>query len=256
MKICGNQCGGYHTSIPLAFLMTVFNVRLGWWMQNTAQANYWRSPGPNLGLKYLFKELSASVDESSPFVYLSDGGHFENLGIYELVRRECRVIVACDAGADPNYEFEDLGNAIRKCYIDLGIRIDIDTSKIKPLQHDNRKGRSELNYAVGRIHYQDDKEMGVLLYIKSSMRKDEATDIEHYKAVHPDFPHDPTADQFFTESQFESYRKLGYTICRRLFNNIGQLDDTKKEDDSKIEMTDAIKTLTQYLGRKGEKNIV
>ncbi|MBI3480605.1 MAG: patatin-like phospholipase family protein [Nitrosomonadales bacterium] len=207
--------GGYHTSPPLAFLMTVFNVRLGWWMQNPAEEKYWLSKGPKLGLKYLFKELAASVDESSPFVYLSDGGHFENLGIYELVRRKCRLIVACDAGADPEYQFEDLGNAIRKCYIDLGVSIEIDTSQIKPRPEGEHKGRSPQHSAIGEIHYPDSDEIGILLYIKASMGDKEAMDIEHYKAAHPDFPHDPTANQFYTESQFESYRKLGYTLCHR-----------------------------------------
>lgn len=235
--------GGYHTSPPLAFLMTVFNVRLGWWMQNTAKEDYWKSGGPKLGLKYLFKELGASVDEKSPFVYLSDGGHFENLGIYELVRRKCRLIVACDAGADPNFEFEDLGNAIRKCYIDLGVRIDINTSKIKPVKKGEHTGRSQQHSTIGLIHYPDSDETGVLLYIKASMGNAEATDIEHYKASHPDFPHDPTANQFYTESQFESYRKLGYTLCHRVF------DDLAKNDEPRIDIADALDVITQCLGR-------
>lgn len=232
--------GGYHTSLPLAFLMTVFNVRLGWWMQNTAKESYWQSRGPSLGLKYLFKELFANVDENSPFVYLSDGGHFENLGIYELVRRECKIIVVCDAGADPNYEFEDLGNAIRKCYIDLGVRIEINTEDIKPAQMGRNKGRSELNHAIGKILYKGSNETGLLLYIKASMCKNEATDIEHYKSTHQEFPHDPTADQSFTESQFESYRKLGYTIGHRLFDYI--LNNENKE----AETNDELKNLKKF----------
>lgn len=242
--------GGYHTSPPLAFLMTVFNVRLGWWMQNTAKEKYWKSKGPSLGLKYLLKELGASVDENSPFVYLSDGGHFENLGIYELVRRKCRLIVACDAGADPKYEFEDLGNAIRKCYIDLGVRIDIDTSEIKPSQEGTNKGRSKQNSTIGLIHYPNGEKMGVLLYIKASMVENEAADIEHYKAIHPDFPHDPTANQFFNESQFESYRKLGYIICCRVFDSI------EKESDAKIEMNKALEIIAQCLSPHKQKTVI
>ena len=60
------------------------------------------------------------------YVYLSDGGHFENLGLYEMVRRRCRLIVVIDAGCDPDFAFEDLGNAVRKIYIDLGIRIQFE----------------------------------------------------------------------------------------------------------------------------------
>ena len=112
--------------------MTVFNVRLGWWLQNPAQLRQWRHMGPRWGIMYLLSELLGMADDSSKYVYLSDGGHFENLGIYELVRRRCRFIVACDAGMDPGFEFEDLGNAIRKCQVDLGVTIDIDTRPIRP----------------------------------------------------------------------------------------------------------------------------
>jgi hypothetical protein len=233
--------GGYHTSKPLAFLMTVFNVRLGWWIQNTAKLSNWKSRGPSFGMTYLFKELTGSVDENSRFIYLSDGGHFENLGIYELVRRKCRVIIASDAGADPDYQFEDLANAIRKCYIDLGARIEIDTAPIKPIQDGDSKGCSRQNFIIGEIHYQDSEETGVLLYIKASMCGNEATDIQYYKSLHSDFPHDPTANQFFTESQFESYRKLGYNIGRRIFaeKNTADLSD----------MNENAKVIFQYLGQ-------
>ena len=91
---------GYHTSPGLAFLMTVFNVRLGRWCGNTAAENAWRERGPVFSNHYLFRELLADTNETSRFLYLSDGGHFENLGIYELVRRRCAVVVACDAGCD------------------------------------------------------------------------------------------------------------------------------------------------------------
>jgi hypothetical protein len=218
---------GQHTSPPLAFLMAVFNLRLGWWMQNSVRMSYWQSRGPKFGLIYMIKELLAKVDEGSRFVYLSDGGHFENLGIYELVRRRCSFILACDAGADPKYEFEDLGNAIRKCYIDLGVRIDIDVSNIRPAHDGPHSGRSKRQSAIGKIYYPEGQPEGLLLYIKASMGPEEATDIEHYRAGHPDFPHDPTANQFYTETQFESYRKLGYSICHRVFRDaIGKLGMT------------------------------
>ena len=117
---------GYHSSAATAFLMTVFNVRLGWWLQNPRYAQRWQRPGPRFSLFLLLQELAGMTDDESHYVYLSDGGHFENLGVYELVRRRCRYIIACDAGCDPKYGFEDLGNVIRKCQIDLGIGIDID----------------------------------------------------------------------------------------------------------------------------------
>ena len=204
---------GYHTSAATAFLMTVFNVRLGWWLQNPVAGDAWARPGPRMSLFLLLQELFGMTTDRSKYVYLSDGGHFENLGIYELVRRRCRYIIACDAGCDPNFGFEDLGNAVRKCHIDLGIEIDIDPSAIRP---DPTSRRSRFHCAVGRIHYETrDKSArpGYLLYLKSSLGSDAPADIVQYAAEHPDFPHETTADQWYSESQFESYRKLGYHIA-------------------------------------------
>ena len=112
---------GFHTSPPLAFLMTVFNVRLGWWLGNPQDPDTRHKATPLFGLAYLLKELFALTDDRSGFVNLSDGFHFENLGLYELVRRRCKFIVVGDAGADPQHSFDDLGNAIRKCRTDFGI---------------------------------------------------------------------------------------------------------------------------------------
>jgi hypothetical protein len=142
---------GYHTSGATAFLMTVFNVRLGWWLQNPRYGDQWRKPGPKLALFLLLQELAGRTSDESRYVYLSDGGHFENLGIYELVRRRCRYVLACDAGCDPKYSFEDLGNVVRKCQIDLGIDIEIEPRAIRP---DPDTGCSIFHCAVGRIHYE------------------------------------------------------------------------------------------------------
>ncbi|MDP1572842.1 MAG: hypothetical protein Q8M09_19080 [Pseudomonadota bacterium] len=203
---------GYHTNPATALLMTVFNVRLGWWIQNTSEQERWASAGPKLSIRYLLNELLASTTDTDNFVYVSDGGHFENLGIYELVRRRCRYIIASDAGCDPNYTFEDLGNAIRKCRIDLGIEIEIDPAAIVP---DPETGHSLFHCAVGTIHYERRDPVaspGFLLYIKASLTGNEHTDVKQYKAGHAAFPHERTGDQWYSESQFESYRKLGQHV--------------------------------------------
>jgi hypothetical protein len=212
---------GYHSSPPVAFLMTVFNVRLGWWLQNTAWPREWRRVGPRWGIKYLLSELAGMAGESSKFVYLSDGGHFENLGIYELVRRRCRFIVVCDAGMDLGFEFEDLGNAIRKCQVDLGVTIDIDTRPIRP---DPSTQRSLVHCAVGTVRYGragGRADVGYLLYLKPSITGNEPGDVLQYRAAHVEFPHESTSDQWFGESQFESYRKLGHHITRLVFEGAG-----------------------------------
>ena len=221
---------GYHSSPPVAFLLTVFNVRLGWWLQNPARPEVWRREGPRWGIRYLLSELVGMVDDRSKYVYVSDGGHFENLGIYELVRRRCRFIVACDAGMDPSFEFEDLGNAIRKCKVDLGIPIEINTQGILP---DAVGKRGQVHCAVGTIRYDrkdPDLSAGYLLYIKPSLTGSEPLDVLQYAVAHPEFPHETTTDQWFGESQFESYRKLGYHIAKVVFEGAGIHRPGKREN--------------------------
>jgi hypothetical protein len=114
---------GYHSSPPLAFLMTLGNVRLGWWLGNPVNEKSSRCEGPRLAITALINEMIGNTTDESKYVYLSDGGHFENLGLYEMVRRRCKFIVVSDAGCDPNFAFEDLGNAVRKLTLDLGVPI-------------------------------------------------------------------------------------------------------------------------------------
>jgi hypothetical protein len=202
---------GYQSSGPLAFLMTVFNVRLGWWLGNP-HLDAWRESGPGWGLNYLLTELFGLTTDRRKYIYLSDGGHFENLGIYELVRRRSTLIIACDAEQDGDMTFGGLGNAIRKCRTDFGVEIEIDVSRLRK----GADGFSQEHCAVGTIRYPDRNGngpvTGTLVYIKSSITGDEPTDVLEYRSRNSSFPHQTTADQFFDESQFESYRKLGYHI--------------------------------------------
>jgi hypothetical protein len=216
---------GYHTSAPVAFLMTFFNVRLGLWIGSpgivgTAKMG---KQSPRWGLYYLLKELFATADVSDHYLYLSDGGHFENLGVYELIRRRCRYIVAGDAEQDEGLVMEALGGLVRKCRIDFGVEIEIDTSQIR--QRDE-KGLSQAHCAVGRIIYdaRDRSKDGYLVYLKSSLTGDEDSDILQYKAQHDAFPHESTGDQFFDESQVESYRALGEHIVTQAFAGRSGLD--------------------------------
>ncbi len=203
---------GYHSSPPLAFLMTIFNVRLGRWCPNPRSPKRWQDSGPRVGLFCLIAELFGLTDANADFIYLSDGGHFENLGLYELVRRRCRLIVIIDAGADGAMNFADLGNAIRKCYTDLRIEVDIDVGSI------DREPTAEFSKAhcvAGKILYgkvDRDAPDGTLLYIKPSLTGKELADVLNYRKTDPSFPHQGTVDQWFDETQFESYRSLGYHI--------------------------------------------
>jgi predicted acylesterase/phospholipase RssA len=213
---------GFHTSPPLAFLMTMFDVRLGWWLPNPRRESekHRMTPegGPRLSLFYLLHELFASTTDRSKYVYVSDGGHFENLSIYELVRRRCEFIIACDADADAGMAFNDLGNAIRKCRSDFGVEITIDPTPVRIASN----GYAQRHAALGTIRYPkygkvagraQEPMIGKLLYIKTTVTKGVPADVLAYRAQDPSFPDRSTADQWFDESQFESYRRLGvYSI--------------------------------------------
>jgi predicted acylesterase/phospholipase RssA len=197
---------GHHTSPATAFLMTVFNARLGWWVGNPRRRSIWRQPSPRLGLMYLLRELFARADNTTHYVNLSDGGHFENLGLYELIRRRCRFIIAVDAEQDPLLACGGLANVIRKCRTDFDVEIEIDLDPIR-----RKDSTSSAHCAVGSIRYPEpDSPQGRLVYIKSCITGDESPDIQEYMQQHADFPHQSTSDQWFDESQFESYRRLGY----------------------------------------------
>lgn len=211
---------GAATSGPLAFLMTILCVRMAWWVGNPRRDGPSSRPGPTYSLAALLSELFAVTNASSNYVNLSDGGHFENLGLYQLVRRRCAFIIAGDGEQDDDYNFGSLGGAIRKCRTDFGAEIDIDPRRIKL-----KDGASGTHCVVGRITYalrpgETKRTTGWLLYLKSSVTGDEEEDITQYKSTHPTFPQETTANQFFTESQFESYRKLGLHVWNTAFENV------------------------------------
>jgi len=211
---------GFHSSPALAFLMTVFNVRLGWWVGNPRHRTAWRNAAPLVGLGYLLAELFGETDDEGKYVYLSDGGHFENLGLYELVKRRCRFIIASDAGADENFTFGDLASAIRKCRSDMGIEIRMRTDTLFP---SGTPAFSKWHCAIGDILYKNSDRHGhngILVYIKSSLTSDESPDVLNYKTEHSSFPHQTTVDQWFTESQFEAYRTLGEHIIQTVFQAV------------------------------------
>lgn len=214
---------GYMISSPLvSFLMAMFNVRLGWWLGNPGEAGRgtFRRAVPKFAFGPVVKEALSLADDKSKYVYLSDGGHFENLGLYEMVLRRCHCILICDASTDTGYTYESLGMAIRKIRIDFGVPIDFHEFDIytnsPEIAVKNERGRY---CAVGTIRYScvdGEGTDGHLIYLKPSLSGDEPRDIANYRHVHDEFPQDFIGDQFFDESQFESYRMLGSHIIKTL----------------------------------------
>ena len=225
---------GYHSSPLVTFLMTIFNARLGWWLGNPGPAgdNTFYLSSPRFTVRPIVAEALGLTGRTSPYVYLSDGGHFDNLGLYEMVLRRCHFIVVSDAGCDAKCGFTDLGGAIRKIRADLGIPIDFPHGiSIYPRSADPATRARGLYWAVGRIHYAivdpppadraqataaADARNGWLLYIKPAFYGTEPPDVFEYATTNEEFPHESTVDQFFSESQFESYRMLGVHAIARL----------------------------------------
>jgi hypothetical protein len=200
---------GYHSMAGLAFLMTLFNVRLGAWLPNPAMSNaeeLQQAQPPN-ALLTLARELTGFSDDRGRSIYLSDGGHFDNLGLYEMLRRRCRFILAVDAGEDPDVKLADLGNALRKAFIDFGIEVTFDP----PLSIGSRANplKPVHGYACAHILYPEGA-TGELIYIRPCDLPDATADVLAYRNASTAFPHETTLNQWYSESQFESYRALGY----------------------------------------------
>jgi hypothetical protein len=231
---------GSATIKALVPTLAILNVRLGYWITNPAAvARTLKKAWPlRLFDKFYFvKELFGLLTEDSETVYLTDGGHIENLGLYELLRRRCKLIIAIDAEADPDMSFGSLVTLERYARIDFGLRIDLpwaalrDTSRaaseeiLKSGGLLPNKAPNGPHCALGTIYYprkagenDDTNSTGVLLYIKSSFTGDENDYVVDYKRRNPDFPHESTLDQLFTEEQFEVYRDLGFHAVNQAFN--------------------------------------
>ncbi len=204
---------GTVTNRSLVFILTVLNIRLGYWLPNprVIKKNAWNRGWLLSGAKpsLIWSEATGSLSDTGSHVNVSDGGHLENLGIYPLLKRRCKYIIAVDGEADPDFVFDGLVKTMRFARIDMGVEISLD---LEGIRKDMETNRSAEHFSVGTIHY-GDGETGVLLYFKLSVTGDEPEYVRAYRAKNPAFPHESTADQFFSEEQFEAYRALGEHIC-------------------------------------------
>jgi hypothetical protein len=175
---------------------------------------------------FLLPEMLNLLDEKSFNVYLTDGGHIENLGVYELLKRGCQLIIVVDAEADPHMAFGSLMKLERYARIDFGVRIRLPYEEIarvtnsvsRSIERDDEvSSKAGPHCAVGRILYQDGAE-GIIVYFKASLTGDEKSYVLDYKRRYPAFPHETTADQFFSEEQFEVYRALGFHMVDGFFD--------------------------------------
>jgi hypothetical protein len=210
---------GYHSSPLVAFVMTLFNVRLGAWLPNPgtnpppSQTMMQRS-GPSKAMQTMIQDLLGHADDQDEFVYLSDGGHFDNLGLYEMLSRRCGKIVVVDAGGDGHYGYSDLRRSLQQAQVDLGVQVDFE-----PRLKVGDKTMEQYG-AYASITYSEDsrgrRQTGELIYIKPWLPDGVPSELKAFKQQKDSFPHETTANQFFTESDFESYRRLGQYLAAEI----------------------------------------
>jgi len=208
-------------------LMTLLNLRLGYWAPHPERESAgpfppnFLAPGLRAGL------FGRGLRETSGNIELTDGGHFENLGIYELLRRRLGLIIVSDASADPSYQFGELANALERARVDFGVEITFRTAyplaDIVP-DSQGRISRAARPFAVGDIFYNNGPgnppDQGLLIYLKSTLTEGLSEDIYGYYVANRQFPNQPTSDQFFSEEQFEAYRELGYQLSLQMVKAI------------------------------------
>jgi Patatin-like phospholipase len=207
---------GIKTLRQYRFLITLLNVRLGYWLRNPISGvrRQLNAPGP----LYLFREMTGWMHEKTAYLNLSDGGHIENLALYELLRRRCKFIVVVDGGMEPGMECADLMLAQRYAQIDLGVQFDLDLADLAL----NPQRRSSAYAVFGKIRYsprggESGSDLGWLVYLKLACTGGEPGYVIDYRRQNPDFPHQTTADQIYDEGQFEAYRRLGECAAESLF---------------------------------------
>jgi hypothetical protein len=241
---------GYYSSPVVTFLMSLFNIRLGWWLGNTnekgARLDTWDRPfysksSPTVAVLPLLNETLGRTDENKRFINVTDGGHFENLALYEMVLRRCRLIVLSDGAADAEFKFGEIANAIQKCKVDLGVKIEFKTAMNIYGRYSKEEGvLKKARFAIAEIVYPElDKNRrrrrGWLLYTRPTYYgTTEPRDIRYYADANETFPHQSTGDQMYDEQQFEAYRSLGLLTLseiHRTFSATSKGDPHDEVDD-------------------------
>lgn len=232
---------GRGARLTLSLFLGLTNVRLGYWWDSgilfeERPGNYLRSM--SLPRK-LFEMQSMLVSEwrsrfqgpSQRFWYLSDGGHFEVTGLYELLRRRVPFMIVSDVGEDPDYQWAHITLLTQQVREDFGAEIEwldpatqslqmppwilnwIDTTRLGTLASIRREGQNHA--ALARVTYPDQRESWILL-LKPSLSPNLTQDILNHAATNPKFPQQPTFDQVFDNVQWENYRVLGQQITRQV----------------------------------------
>jgi Patatin-like phospholipase len=209
---------GKETRWPLRFLMALANIRLGVWVPNPRKLDEFTGTGrhqhgqhrryPRPRSSYLLRELFGRNSIESTYLYVTDGGHYENLGLVELLRRGCSEVYVFDASND---DFTAIGDAVTLARSELEVELAVDYESLKP---DATTGLSSADCVSAPITFRDvdsggETLQGQLYYARLTLTASSPTDAKAYARKDPHFPHDPTTDQLYTDQRFEAYRSLG-----------------------------------------------
>ena len=238
----------------ISALATFAGLRLGYWWDSVTRTNAAgpRSPLTAKSKGLLRETFGVFGGTEKPDWFLSDGGHFENTGAYALLAERAQVIVLADCGADPRYQFCDIENLVRKARIDLQAEILFQRPKTRPVPMPHTPSAADTRYrlappaapagiawpdelaafgslndlaspsstaclALAKITYSGARAgAGILILVKPNISSGLPVDLINFKAQNPDFPQQTTADQFFSEAQWESYFELGYFLGGKL----------------------------------------
>ncbi len=238
---------GRETRPALRLLLTVANVRLGMWLPNPARPETWPRDEPAVrhplwsprrltaalarrraepGPRYLVREMFGRNRWDDHWLYVSDGGHWENLGLLELLRRGCTTVWCLDGSGDSADSSATLGQAIAMARSELGVEIALDPSAMAT---DPTTGWARNDHAVGTITYPDGR-VGVLGVAKLAVTDDAPWDVRAYKLKDPRFPYHSTMDQLYDDQRFEAYRSLGRHTATRLLAAMDRQEQARSRE--------------------------
>jgi hypothetical protein len=166
----------------------------------------------SVGMDELVRELFGYHSKAAPLLYVSDGGHYENLGLIELLRRRCSEIWCVDASGDRPGRSTTLAAAMQLASSELGCQIELDLERFERVDSSSRQPRSKLlreTHAVGTIRYANGDE-GTIVVVKIGLTPDSPDELLEYQRTDPGFPHHPTFNQLFKSERFDAYRQLGW----------------------------------------------
>ncbi|RVJ44662.1 patatin-like phospholipase family protein [Sinorhizobium meliloti] len=226
--------------------LALLNLRLGFWLPNPSTPRTGDRNWEDIFRLYLFAEAFGRLRSDSLRIYVTDGGHIDNIGLYQLLKRRCKFIIVIDGEADPGMNFSAFADVQRFARIDDGALVSLDW---RPVRHaalqrlaDRSKTHTEStatpHYAVGNIVYENGEE-GILLYVKAAVRGDEPNYVLDYERRYPDFPHEATSDQFFSEERMEAYRALGFHAVNAALSDVQANVSASPDDPGAVSSTSA-----------------